>query len=233
MKLLLCGGGSGEKNIHANRKFNEIINHAKPLLYVPLALDEKKYDECFEWIHGELKDVDIPFIEMIYSANEIVNKDLNQYCAIFIGGGNTFRLLAKLKKSGAFNNIKKFIENNGVVYGGSAGATIFGYDINVCLYTDKNDIKLKDTRGFNCLSGKSIAAHYTNKSKEKTEVATEYLKKYSTLAESVIALPEEVTIFINDKDIEFIGNKESYCFKKGERKIIDFYLEKEKDFDGR
>ena len=38
MKLLLCGGGSGEQNALANQKLNEIIDHTKPILYILLYL---------------------------------------------------------------------------------------------------------------------------------------------------------------------------------------------------
>ena len=41
MRLILCGGGSGEQNLLANQKLDEIINHTKPLLYIPLAMDEE------------------------------------------------------------------------------------------------------------------------------------------------------------------------------------------------
>ncbi len=40
MQLILCGGGSGEQNKLANQKLNEIIDHTKPMLFIPLAMDE-------------------------------------------------------------------------------------------------------------------------------------------------------------------------------------------------
>lgn len=227
MKLFLCGGGSGKKTAEVNQRFNKIIDHSKPLLYIPLALDSKMYDECLKWIEQELKYVDIPNIEMVHSADEIQNKDLENYCAIYIGGGNTFKLLSELKESNAYEHIMEFINNNGIVFGGSAGATIFGRDINACLYTDNNSVNLCDTKGFDCLHGKSIAAHYTNKSEDKTKIATDYLTQYSITSEPVIALPEEVTIFVDGENIEFIGDRASYYFKNGKRKIIDFYIDKE------
>lgn len=49
MQLILCGGGDGERNTQANQRLNEIIDHTKPILYIPLAMDEIEhpYDECY------------------------------------------------------------------------------------------------------------------------------------------------------------------------------------------
>ena len=114
MKLLLCGGGSGEQTIEANKKFDEIINHNKPLLYVPLAMDENKhpYDGCLEWITGELSNVNISSIEMVRTFEELASKDYNNYCAIFIGGGNTYKLLRSCKEPVHIPAIKKAIDTN-------------------------------------------------------------------------------------------------------------------------
>ena len=219
MKLLLCGGGSGEKTIEANKKFNEIIDHKRPLLYIPLAMDESEhtYNECLKWIKGELSDVNIPNIEIVRTFEELKSISYNEYCAIFIGGGNTFKLLKGIKEVGAFDKIKKYlIEKDGIVYGGSAGAIIFGYDIDSCLVMDDNDVNLKDTKGFNALDGKSIFAHYTNEYTEKAhEKFKKYLIEYSKNREEVIALPEEDTIFIDEGQISIIGNRPYYKFKNG------------------
>lgn len=228
MKLLLCGGGSGEQTIEANKKFDEIINHNKPLLYVPLAMDENKhpYDGCLEWITGELSNINIPSIEMVRTFEELASKDYNNYCAIFIGGGNTYKLLKGIKNSGAFNKIKEYIENGGIVYGGSAGAIIFGYDINSCLAMDANDVNLDDTKGFNVINGKSIFAHYTNEHTKEAHIKFKsYLSNYSLNNEDVIALPEEDTIFINGDEITIIGNRPYYVFNKG----LENIQEKEND----
>ena len=41
--------------------------------------------------------------------------------------------------------IKRYIDNDGIVFGGSAGAIIFGKDIDTCKYEDDNSIiGLKD-----------------------------------------------------------------------------------------
>lgn len=89
MKFFLCGGGSGEKTQNATLLLNEKIDHSKPLLYIPLAMDSSKYNSCYDWIKSELKEVKVAYIDMVRTPEELLNKDLNSYGAIFIGGGNT------------------------------------------------------------------------------------------------------------------------------------------------
>ena len=144
MKVFLCGGGAGAQTIEANKRLNEVIDHSKPCLYIPLAMEQEKYADCYEWIKGELKNIDIPYIEMVKSADELVAKNLNDFSVIFIGGGNTFKLLSDLKISGAFEKIKEYLNGEGVVFGGSAGAIIFGKDLEACRLDDINEVHLKD-----------------------------------------------------------------------------------------
>ena len=229
MKLLLCGGGSGNQTIETNKVFSEIIDHKRPLLYVPLAMneDEHPYDDCLKWIKGELIDVNIPSIEMVRTFTELASKNFNDYCAIFIGGGNTYKLLKGIKDSGAFEKIKDYINNDGIVYGGSAGAIIFGYDIDSCLIMDPNDVNLIDTKGFDVLDGKSIFAHYTSEHTQEAHIKFKnYLAEYSLNKEDVIAIPEEDTIFVNGDEITIIGGRPYYEFNKGNEILCDNALPK-------
>lgn len=182
--------------------------------------DKHPYDGCLEWITSELSSVDIPAIEMVRTFDELASKNYYDYCAIFIGGGNTYKLLKGIKDSGTFEKIKDYITNDGIVYGGSAGAIIFGYDINSCLAMDANDVNLEDTKGFNALDGKSIFAHYTNeKTSEVHDKYKQYLSSYSYNKEEVVALPEEDTIFIDDDKITIIGNRPYFIFDNGVENI--------------
>ena len=214
MRLFLCGGGDGTQTASAYKKLNKIINHTRPLLYIPLAMESNKYPSCLEWITNELKELNIPNIEMITQASEILNKNLTDYCAIFVGGGNTFKLLNDLKTSGAFEKIQEFINNNGIVFGGSAGAIIFGNNLKSCALDDDNVVNLEDISGYDVLNGCSILCHYTNRTKEKDEESKKYLLNLSK-EEKIIALPEEDTIYINDAHIEVIGTKPYYIFDNG------------------
>ena len=233
MKLILCGGGSGDQNTLANQKLNEIIDHNKPILYIPLAMDENEYpyDDCYEWINEELKNVDTPSISMVRLFDDLASRNLQDYSALFIGGGNTYKLLLGLKESGAFKNIREYINNDGVVIGGSAGAVIFGYDINIIASMDPNDVKLKDTKGFDILSGISIFPHYTNRKSKYTEeennermkMFTDSITKYSEKIGKVIAIPEEDAIYISEEGVQVIGTKPYFVFKNGVIEKINLF----------
>jgi dipeptidase E len=166
-------------------------------------------------VTNELDSVQSPEIIMARSSSEIADKNLSDYSAIFIGGGNTYKLLKELNDTAAFDKIKDFIKNNGVVYGCSAGSIIFGKNINSISYMDPNDIELNETQGADILFGMSITAHYTNKNEEKTALATNHLIEYSKDKEAVIALPEEDTLFINDDIVKIVGTKPYYIFHNG------------------
>ena len=222
MKVFLCGGGAGEQTIEANKRLNEVIDHAKPCLYIPLAMEADMYDSCYTWITGELKDLDIPYIDMVRSVEELAEKELSEYSVLFIGGGNTYKLLNDIKRCGMFEKIREYLANGGVAFGGSAGAIIFGEDLESCKLDDPNEVDLKETAGYDVLVGISVLCHYTNRTTEEDEKSKEFLLSISD-HRRILALPEEVTVFVNDDKVEVIGDRPYYYFEKGE--ILENYFQ--------
>ena len=127
-----------------------------------------------------------------------------------------------LKESGAFGKIRKYLtEEDGIVYGGSAGAIIFGKDLDSCNTDDENEVGLADHTGFNMIGGYSLLCHYTSRNRERTELSRKYLLELSK-TKPVYAIPEEDTIYVEDGRMEFIGDRPYYEFTGGtvtERKI--------------
>ena len=140
MKLYLSGGGSGKQNHFAYINFFRIIDKSKPILYIPLAMESTMYKSCYNWFKNEINSYNFNKFEMVKSSLELSKLDLNNYSALFIGGGNTYKLLSELKENDNINKIKKYLLNGGIVYGGSAGAIIFGKDIDGCKLMDEKNI---------------------------------------------------------------------------------------------
>ena len=231
MKLFLNGGGCKTQTILTYKEINKMINHNKPVLYVPLAMDETDhpYDSCYEWIKEEISSIDIPNIEMVRTFEEFADKDFNEYSLIYIGGGNTYKLLNGIKTTDIYDKLKVYIENDGMVYGSSAGAVIFGKDINIIEVMDNNDVGIKDTSGFDYLNGISLFVHYTNyrskyseeENKKLTKKYTDFIVNYTKKNEKVIAFPEEDTIFFDGKNIKVIGELAYYIFENGEKEKVE------------
>ena len=173
--------------------------------------------------------VDIPYIDMVRSFEELATKKLEDYTALFIGGGNAYKLLAGLKQSGAFEAIKTYIQNDGIVIGGSAGAVIFSKNIDIIASMDENEVNLEDTRGFDVLSGISIFPHYMNMKSKLSEEEniirmnkfTEAIIEFSLKNGDVYAIPEEDAIFIDGNNVEIIGTRNYFYFKNGNKQEFE------------
>ena len=206
MKLYLSGGGSGKQNHFAYINFFRIIDKSKPILYIPLAMESTMYKSCYNWFKDEIKRYNFDKFEMVKSSLELSKLDLNNYSALFIGGGNTYRLLMELKKNDNISKIKKYLINGGIVYGGSAGAIIFGKDIDGCkLMDEKNDV---NTEGLNFINNYSLLCHFNN---NNLKLNKKYLTTYSK-KNKLLFLPEEDVLVISDDSIKIIGNHKYAIF---------------------
>jgi dipeptidase E len=68
-------------------------------------------------------------------------------------GGNTFYLLDVIRKNGFANEIKKFINDNKIYIGSSAGSEILGNSIFMALGYDENNVNMTDFTGLKIIDG--------------------------------------------------------------------------------
>jgi len=217
MNLFLSGGGSGKKSILLDRKFAESLDKSKPLLYIPIAIDKKKhpYDDCLKWISNTFNPLGIKKIELWTEKDILIKQesDLQKFCGIYIGGGNTYYLLKELKNSGFIDKLKKIIKTGISVYGGSAGAIILGKTIQTT--SDKNNVKIKDFSGLDVIKGYSIFCHYGKPEESKW---VDYSIKKNNINKA-IALPEDCGLYVTDKKIEVVGFSSAYITNKKMKEI--------------
>lgn len=224
MKLFLCGGGSGKQVKETYDKLGKCIDNKKPVLYIPLAMDENKYDSCKEWFSKEILWFGASNFEMITSVENLEKMNFHKYSMIFIGGGNTYSLLKKIKYGQIMDKIIQYLNEDGIIWGGSAGAIIFGKEIDVCKIEDGNFCDLKDCNGFNYLKNISILCHLNDNNLKKN---LKYLCEIS-YDKKIIYLPEEDTIFIHDKKISAFGDKQYVVIENGKYMYKDInYLKDE------
>lgn len=205
----LSGGGNEIQSQKIDADFAKLID-GKKLMYIPIALerDALGFEACYDWITKLFQNfeyiIDIPEIHMYLDPKAIAEK-IFEYDAMYIGGGNTFKLLDFFYRNNLFKKIKNFYENGKPIYGGSAGAIIMGKDISIV--EEENDSGYIFNDGFNFLDNKSFICHY------KPSLDLKIIKFVNQSEQEVIAIPEDSGIKVENGKITKIFGK-SYIFNK-------------------
>lgn len=226
MRLILNGGGSGENVKESYELFAKEVNGGR-VMYIPLAWNHGPCEECIHWFRSEMAPYGITDVDLITDAKQVTKEKLKNVSGVFIGGGNTYKLLKYLKETPAFENLKEYIENGGLVMGSSAGALVFGECIDTCLNDglviksccDENKVGLKDTKGFNLINGYSILPHY-KKLKEQYQDTQKRVDNLLKQDFKLICLPEETSLWINGDQAKIIGPKPAEVFDGEEKKTV-------------
>lgn len=225
MKLILNGGGSGKKCHKSYKKFKQLVGEKK-VLFIPFANDEMSYDQALEWFKEELKPYGIKDIVMIKNVKDLTLDLLKSVGGVYLSGGNAFLLLSILKSCDVFKILKEYLYSDCVFMASSAGVTVCGKNINSCLRddlkiaaSDKNNIGLKNTEGFNIVEGYSFLVHYKliEEQYSQTELKVQRLLKENY---KLICLPEETSLYIEDGKITIMGDKPCEVITNLERKNI-------------
>ena len=195
MSLLLSGGGDSHCVVPLDELFISHIDLDKTVLYIPVAMEASvfSYEQCLDWFTSTYLPFGITNVEMCTDLCLI--SSLHKYAAVFIGGGNTFKLLKAIKESRLDVRLTDYFNSGGFIYGGSAGAIIFGKTIKPALHADANNVGLEDLTGLNLVHGYDIWCHYSDKDND-------YIKDYDN---DLYILYEESGLYIHNNKIDGIG----------------------------
>ena len=176
------------------------LKTCKSILFVPGDYDKEKYiiykDKIINW----LKRIEVSFSECYLTG---LDDELKSYDVIFLMGGNPINQIEIINKI----NLKNIINKAKVVIGVSAGAINLSKE---AIYFNDYSKKVEMYDGIG-LTDINVYPHFdiTN------EYFVEEVKMVSRL-KSLIALPNNSFIKIDDKQIEFIGDS----FKIDKENII-------------
>jgi dipeptidase E len=148
---------------HAEAEIRDFLASVRSVLFVPYAVyDRDEYTdlarERFDQMGYELTSV--------HNVAEPI-KAVNSADAIFIGGGNTFRLLKSLYDVDLIGPIRKRVESGMPYVGSSAGSNVAGPTINTT-----NDMPIVQPPSFDALGLVSfqISPHYLDPDPDSTHM---------------------------------------------------------------
>ena len=160
--MILAGGGDAPDSRPLDDRFAEWLGPQGRLLYLPIASESKGtgYAGHLAWITSVFGPLGVADIRMWAELESHTTAELANFSGVYIGGGNTFRLLHLLRRTGFDMALRRYALAGGAVYGGSAGAIVLGADIASCERDDPNTVGLSGTRGLDLLGGHDVWCHY-------------------------------------------------------------------------
>lgn len=206
-KIALAGGGGARDSHPLDEVFASWIGPQGKLLYLPIALHgTRPYETCLEWITTTFAPLHITRITMWTDLMEHQGNELEEFDAIYIGGGNTYSLLAQLIDSKFDHYLRTYAQAGGALYGGSAGAVVLGKDIRTITHMDHNDIGLTEVNCLNLANDHSIWPHYQPQADKLIE---EFVQKHR---QPVLAISERSGVVIESGGMRTIGFEPSHRF---------------------
>ncbi|MAF36736.1 hypothetical protein CL622_06485 [archaeon] len=211
-ELILGGGGTEEEALEVNQYVTQDVNK---VLYIPLAWKDSDYESCLQWFTPLMSKFNITDIAMVTDTSK--DPLLDTFDVVYIGGGNTFKLLKALRGKGLDQKLLSYYKNGGRIAGSSAGSLIFGKSIDtapICVHADVNTVGLKDTSGLDACQGWDIQAHYVDNQENN------HMNYSKGIGRNVIGIPNESAVVVQEKSCKVIGKKSvSLITKEGVKKI--------------
>jgi dipeptidase E len=213
-QLYLSGGGNEKQSFPLDKFFFSELPQNGTFLYVPIALrGNELYPKVHLWMASILelhnrKDLKFETVQDLGNCKNVDNFD-----AIYIGGGNTWSLMKEIRDTAFDDRLIKYFKNGGIIYGGSAGAIVLGKKINT--HDDKNEAKLEDVSGLNILDNYSVTCHF------KKEQAKQY-QEWALLNKSpIVCLTEETGLVIENDTAHCKGTESCTIYlADGQEKAI-------------
>lgn len=197
--ILISGGGNWHETTEIDEYFfkNLVI---KNVLFNPVAkeTDEVGYSKCYEWIKEKVSRLNLGEFEVLLQTDFSKFKDYSEISSIYIGGGNTYKLLKLINDSKFFDFLLVYLKNGGSVYGASAGAVIFGKSIST--YVEENIYGYSEVKGLDLVGGYSIRCHYLDTDLDNI---FNFIKRENL---PVIGLPLGTALIINEVGMTVLGS---------------------------
>ena len=207
MKIALAGGGGASDSRPLDEVFASWVGSQGRLLYWPFALRGiRTFDSCLAWITATFGPLNITDITLWTALSDHQADELDQFAAVYIGGGNTFALLAEIREHGFDQILREYARSGRPVYGGSAGAAVLGRDIRTVSHMDQNTIGLMDTTGLDLAGSHSIWVHYRPGDDYRIQA---YVHQHH---QPVLAISERSGIVIENDGLRPVGFEPIYRF---------------------
>ena len=201
---------------HAESEIRDFLGQLRRVLFVPFALNDQ--DGYVARVRDRLGLMGYD-VESIHQASD-KQKAVTDAESIFIGGGNTFRLLKSLYEFDVIDLIRKRVDEGMLYMGSSAGSNVAGPTIRTT-----NDMPIVEPPSFDALGLVSfqINPHYLDpdpNSKHMGETREERILQFLEENETtVVGLREGAMLRIENGTTTLKGSTGARIFRRGHEPV--------------
>jgi len=203
--------GSGYLD-HAESEIRNLLRGVRNVLFVPYALyDRDAYASMAQKRFDRMGYV----LESIHTAGD-PRKAANEAESIFIGGGNTFRLLKALYDNDVLNAIRERVKNGMPYVGSSAGSNVAGPTIKTT-----KDMPIVQPPSFDALGivPFQISPHFQDPDPNSTHMGETQEERINQFLEEndtpVFGLREGAMVRVENGTMVLRGSSGARIFRKG------------------
>lgn len=200
--IYLGGGGSPDDEYLL---WAEMFRLNTNILYWPFASAGDMLNGADAWLRGNLAQ-HWPDHQLAtwtdldgHAPDELLDFDL-----LFVGGGNTFDLLAHVASHAFIEPIRSFVAGGGSLYGGSAGAILASDSIEIAATHDDNNTHLEQFTGLRLISGVTMLPHYTAHDEATAKMWHRRQNK------PVLGIPERSGLLVECRGARVVGKEPVY-----------------------
>jgi dipeptidase E len=197
---------------HVESEIKSFLGSARRILFFPFALHDR--DAYTATVRKRLRDIGYA----VQSAHEtpVPQKAVEETDAIFIGGGNTFRLLKALQDLDLVEVIRRKVGSGAPYIGSSAGSNVAGPTIKTT-----KDMPIVQPRSFDSLGlvPFQISPHYLDPDPNSTHMGETQEERILQFLEEndkpVVGIREGAWLLCNDGTVTLKGKTGARIFRRG------------------
>ncbi len=207
MRLGFYSGGDPEDNIQLDAELLKMLGKVHPkITFIPSCYEHSEED--FEEFRAQYSIYGITDFQMFhldqnythFDAEVSLNADL-----VYLAGGNTYYFLNQIRKTRFYKPLRKYVRDDGVLAGQSAGAIIMTPNIRLAgipeFDADENEVGITNLKSL-CYANFEFFPHYVDQKAFYREF-TEYSK---TLRHPMYACTDGSGIIVDGIKTMFIGD---------------------------
>ena len=205
--IYLGGGGSAADE---SVLWRSMLAGKARIVYWPFALPPERARMAQEWLVRGFRELDADVVVETWT-------DLSQHAPdhlasaelLFVGGGNTFRLLDHVRRNGFLDAVRKFVDGGGDYYGGSAGALLALSDVSIALHLDDNDLDLADLSALGLVGYLDVLPHFT------VAQLGDAIAWSNERERTLLGIPERSGVVVREGKVEVLGYEPVYEVTEG------------------